>query len=370
MVADRTYFLTLDGIRGIAAILILLRHAEFIFEPFVFQESYLAVDLFFVLSGVVICQAYGDALKRGGGAFWLISTRIIRIYPCYILGSAIGLFNMIVSSKGYAGGGHTLYDIVIYSILAIFVIPNPGIGTPAIFPLDGPAWSLFFELVANMVFFIIYVAVPTRIVKAMLGMFACILALLIFTSPDRNISSGTIFSEVHFGIIRVGYSFFIGTLIYERYKSINAKQIDNILSTYAPYLIILIVAAILVYSPSVVLRPYFDLITVTCVFPIIVYIGLFYQPAGIGAKIFKFIGVISYPLYVLHAPFVTLLYGGVKKIFGVAVADYAPFSGIIFILVLMPCCFYVVKYYDAPLRHILIAGRVPGNSQKSRVVES
>jgi peptidoglycan/LPS O-acetylase OafA/YrhL len=59
--------LTLDGIRGMAAVLFVLRHTSAYFGRISFQETYLGVDVFFVLSGVVIANTY-EATPKGGSA--------------------------------------------------------------------------------------------------------------------------------------------------------------------------------------------------------------------------------------------------------------------------------------------------------------
>jgi peptidoglycan/LPS O-acetylase OafA/YrhL len=275
------------------------------------------------------------------------------------LGSAIGLFNILVSKDGYSGGVYTLFDISIFCVLSLFFIPNPGLVANDMFPLNIPAWSLFFEILGNMVFFVIYSTVMWDFIKVALSIVAVILALLIFSSPEQNIGYGTAFTDAHFAIIRVGYSFFVGAVIYDRFRicSVN-RTINGALGVYIPYLSLVVVAAVLVFTPSKIVRPYFDFLVVTCVFPLVVYTSLFYQPIGIGARIFKFAGTISYPIYILHVPLIHLFYGVLKKVFGVSAAEYAPVSGLIFLFVLTLICHFVVKYYDMPIRAALTAARL------------
>src|SRR4249920_3888776 len=94
-------FVVLDGLRGIAALAVLTRHAPDFFSsisiyvtspispvPFSvgpFFESYLAVDFFFVLSGFVLAHAYGDRLELGMSAQRFMTIRIVRLYPLYLL---------------------------------------------------------------------------------------------------------------------------------------------------------------------------------------------------------------------------------------------------------------------------------------------
>src|SRR5580698_5736841 len=93
LVVRRKYH-TLDGIRGAAALMVLMRHAGFYFGGLGLYlskgESYLAVDLFFVLSGFVISEAYDGRLVEGLSPLEFMKIRVIRLYPLYLLGLLIG----------------------------------------------------------------------------------------------------------------------------------------------------------------------------------------------------------------------------------------------------------------------------------------
>ena len=74
-------FVLLDGIRGLAAVAIAHRHAEVFFgRPE--ASSYLAVDLFFALSGFVLAHAYGERLANGQmNPLNFMKARFLRLYP-------------------------------------------------------------------------------------------------------------------------------------------------------------------------------------------------------------------------------------------------------------------------------------------------
>jgi peptidoglycan/LPS O-acetylase OafA/YrhL len=63
MQSGRRFFATLDGIRGVAAIAVVLTHAESLFGAGTAGENGLAVDVFFILSGVVVTNAYEYRLR-------------------------------------------------------------------------------------------------------------------------------------------------------------------------------------------------------------------------------------------------------------------------------------------------------------------
>lgn len=100
----RRKYHTLDGIRGTAALMILVRHAGYYFGNIGIRlskaESYLAVDLFFVLSGFVIAEAYDKRLAGGLSPTDFMKIRFIRLYPLYLLGLLIGTIASIFSIFG------------------------------------------------------------------------------------------------------------------------------------------------------------------------------------------------------------------------------------------------------------------------------
>ncbi len=80
-------FHALDGLRGIAAIIIAIYHVPFLWPQDIpaglFYESYLSVDFFFVLSGFVLAYSYGRRLEAELSADQFIIMRLIRLYPLY-----------------------------------------------------------------------------------------------------------------------------------------------------------------------------------------------------------------------------------------------------------------------------------------------
>jgi peptidoglycan/LPS O-acetylase OafA/YrhL len=75
---------SLEGVRGAAAFVVVLLHAGVSF-PTGIQNGYLAVDLFFVLSGFVIFSAYGAALSSGEQIKIFVIRRIGRLWPVHLV---------------------------------------------------------------------------------------------------------------------------------------------------------------------------------------------------------------------------------------------------------------------------------------------
>src|ERR1700722_12878203 len=87
---EKRFFSGLDGLRGVAALFVAMRHISF-FHNLGVHGGYLAVDLFFVLSGFVIANAYEARLAGGPSAPRFLVLRYVRLWPVYALGAGLGL---------------------------------------------------------------------------------------------------------------------------------------------------------------------------------------------------------------------------------------------------------------------------------------
>jgi peptidoglycan/LPS O-acetylase OafA/YrhL len=369
-------FPTLDGLRGVASILVLIRH----FEPFFgkameFQESFLAVDIFFLLSGAVISHAYERRLQSGLSVLHFAYIRVVRIYPLYILASTITLL-VILSGMEQIGAGHLL----LYSALALLMLPNlfvseSGIDKPELFPLNFPAWSLFFELAVNIFYAAVLRFLTTRTLIVIMSVSALGLIAFMYFSHAHNLDIGWTVKSLPGGFFRVGYSFFAGVFLYRRFTLKRAASFPGRHSAFIPYAILLLGAIFLMAAPSGTFQPYFDFVAVVVVFPVIVYLGLIFQPKGVGARIFKFFGLISYAVYVIHGPLAILSQGYLRAANGISVEhhvpwagldfeyNYAPWAGLGFLVFLLPFCWWLDQIYDVPLRRFLL-GLWPSNPDK------
>jgi len=146
--------LALDAVRGLAAICIVLVHLGLAAgNRELARFAYLAVDLFFVMSGFVISRAYDDRLL--GGLSWqrFMLLRIARLYPSMFLGLLLGLAAyFIIPPNAYPIGlmpGGT-YQLGWHSAAHFFLVPDLS-APEGIFPINGVLWSLFFELAINVV---------------------------------------------------------------------------------------------------------------------------------------------------------------------------------------------------------------------------
>ena len=133
-------FVTLDGMRGLAALCVAIYHFA---EGAVFG-GYLAVDFFFVLSGFVLMNTYGDRLAAGMSGGHFIKLRIVRIMPVYWLGLALCAMVYGVKLATHRPVDLDFSGYTVAAGLGAMMLPDPF--APRLFPLNPPAWSLFGEM--------------------------------------------------------------------------------------------------------------------------------------------------------------------------------------------------------------------------------
>jgi peptidoglycan/LPS O-acetylase OafA/YrhL len=342
----KPFFATLDAIRGIAAILVMMRHVPF-FGALSFQESYLAVDVFFLLSGVVIANAYEQRLLDDLTLRRFMLLRVIRIYPLYLLGC--GLMLLALYPDGLPGWKPLLSTVALAGLL----LPNVAGGTP--FPLDHPAWSLFLELVANLFYAAFVRRLSNRRLWCLIAFAGLGLALALAFLPNHTMDFGWTRKTLLLGLLRVTYSFFAGILLYRAFvrnrHAGQAAQAPGWRRHPLPWLIVASVAAILMAGPAAALHPWFDWVAVIAVFPVLIYLALSQPPTGLSVGVARWLGLLSYPIYVMHVPLSVLLGPMLERQLG----RDNPWLGGGFTALLLLSCWGLVIYFDAPVRRRLLA---------------
>ena len=328
------------------------RHAPDYFRTTPFFESYLAVDFFFVLSGFILAHAYGAKLRAGDIGVWeFTKIRIVRLFPLYLLAHMI-VSAFAVQSIGQEGLTHA---VVIKSIVfGMFMLPTPSANNAsALFPLNGPAWSLFFEMVVNIVFaFISTRKSSRRLILAVVTLsagsmiVAVYFRLLGFGTRAGVFDSGFYWSTFGVGIIRVMYSFFLGTIVYEIWCYRPSPRVPALVPALA---LILVLAA----YPAPTMLPTYDLLAVLFAFPLLIWIAASADVSrGIIFRACSLLGLSSYAVYVLQVPVYDITALVTEDLFGLG-----PLNGfrIVFLLWLCVVALFAHHFYDVALRRYLTA---------------
>jgi peptidoglycan/LPS O-acetylase OafA/YrhL len=278
----------LDALRGLAALLVLAFHARGLSLPReVLGHGYLAVDLFFVISGFVLARAYDVGLAAGEGAGFMVK-RLKRLYPMALLGLLLGAGLWLVQG---ADPGPTL----LLMMLGLAFVPFTG--GRDVFPLNGPQWSLMWELAANLVYAVVAPWLTTRRLAALVaigGVGHVVLTLIYGTG-----SLGPYGFNWWAGAPRVIYGFFAGVLL------ARLMGEGRLTVPAAPILVILTVV-LLALSPPVpeAARTVFDLVAALIVFPLLVASAARAQVGRLLRPVLDGLAGMSYALYALHIPIV------------------------------------------------------------------
>lgn len=351
MLAKEHYFHLLDGLRGIAALIVMWRHTGYFWGGWTIPQSYLAVDLFFVLSGVVVANAYEARLRGGLAPARFALQRLIRLYPLYLLGSLLGLIPVAAALLGLLPSALATPLPLVLLAAALLL---PLVSEPNLFPLNSPAWSLFFELGANLAYAAVLRYLGSALLAAIMLVSALGLALALQADPERGLHGGYSPATLHLGLWRVGYGFFAGVALLRYFNSGSRAPLRRGTRAWlCGALVLACLLAVLLARPSAALRPWFDLAAVTVAFPLLIYLAMGCRLAGRAARACALLGAISYPLYVLHVPLGRLVNGALGQLLPGAPPPVMAVAGLVFMSVLLPLCWLLDQRFDAPLRRWL-----------------
>jgi peptidoglycan/LPS O-acetylase OafA/YrhL len=333
---------TLDTLRGMAAIGVLLFHLSIIGAPQLAPRGYLAVDFFFMLSGFVISLAYEGKLTRVGLArFALI--RVVRMLPLSLFGLILGTSYFLLRFVTQKDTYYSLPDIAIGTAFNALLLPKPWISaapTDTIFPTNTPLWSLSLELFINLVWALALPWLKTRFLVVFTAAAAGVLMLLVLFHGVADL--GATWPTYTGGLLRASFGFGVGALIW-RLHSASARTIGSPLARW------IAMAALVIILMVPGRAPVFDIVAIMLVFPVILHMSarMGHQrddPLGI------FLGRISFALYTAHVP-VLMFMVGIAKAAGLTAMPVA------LALIAIPLCSAVAtvlaKYYDEPMRRML-----------------
>lgn len=361
----RPHFAILDGLRGIAAIAVVIYHFMEIAVPDYHQSfiahAHLAVDFFFCLSGFVIAYAYDHKLKQLGLALFM-KLRLIRLHPLVIIGSVIGLLVFVYDPfsnlyQAYADRTPLMF------ITSCLMIPYPLVHERYfnLFHLNPPTWSLFWEYIANMVYALVLIRLRNKAMWALVGIAAVAICYESFHAGSLAVGWGG--DNIVGGGIRVAYSFLAGILVYRSNWVIKSRL--GFLS------IGLFLIAVFVIPFSEKTNAVVDILLVLFYFPFLIALGAGAQLKKRFSKICKWSGEISYPLYVIHYPFIWLFMSYVEQ----TKPNMQQMSGMIIfgVLALITLAYGILVFVDIPIRNYLKKVWIkdsPRKTEKSVVVFS
>jgi len=346
----------------VASILVIVFH---VFETFtggnrfiqIINHGYLAVDFFFLLSGFVVAYAYDD--RWGKLTNWdFYKRRLVRLQPMVVMGSLIGaaLFYLQVSPVFPLIAGTPLWKMLLLMLVGCTLIPVPISmdirGWQEMHPLNGPAWSLFFEYIAN----ILYAVLVRRFSKLLLSVFVslagCMMIAYLLLGPQGDLIGGWSLNkdQLFVGLTRVLYPFFAGVLLSRVGKLIRVK---NAFWWCSALIIISLSIPRIGDEHHVWMNGAYDAFCVIFLFPLIVALGAGGTlHSSKSSRISQFLGDISYPLYITHYPLIYIYTAWVVNN-KIPLGAEGMLAGMLLVVLSIALAYACLKLYDEPVREWL-----------------
>ena len=291
-------FEALDALRGICALLVVLFHIP-IYHALKGTEAFVnlqfCVDMFFALSGFVLCHAYGHRLDNGGEGLRFAWMRLARLWPLHVV--MLGLFVVIEVTKLVFmradgslaldsqpfGPGHSPWELVTNILFLQSFNLHAGL------TWNGPAWSAAVEFYVSLMFAAVILLFPRFRREIFLGL--CLAAgwQLFERSPN------TLFVSSDWGMLRAIFSFFAGCLAYDMRTHSNGRlETPNMLEAWC----VLLFLTFVLTTPQGALQYLFPLLAV-----IVIYVFSFDQgriSALLRSRPLQKLGLWSYSIYMVH----------------------------------------------------------------------
>ena len=363
----------LDALRGVAAVIVLVYHLfEVLGSGITSFHGYLAVDFFYILSGFVVGYAYDDRWKSAanpqGMTLWAFcKRRLIRLHPLVVFGTLIGvlLFYFGMSDELPQIREAHWPAILACIVFACIMIPTPqGIdvrGWQEFNSFNGNSWTLYYEYIANL----LYAFVVRRFSKLVLGLFVAAAALLTIgmglnfdfwgimdARPDYQcytfIGGWSLEpDQLMLGFTRLLYPFFAGLLM-SRYlagKDINGRDAHGFVVSA-----LMLAAVLLVPTLHGLTNGIYEICCILLVFPAVILLGARGRVSGKSKAFCKWLGDISFPLYITHYPIIFTLCMGWKSNNPEATADQVLFVALCAFVLSIMVAWASLKLYDEPVR--------------------
>lgn len=338
-------FEALDGLRGMAAFIVMLFHYFVRVDGLHGFTGYLAVDFFLVLSGFVISHAYYSKPLHFTG---FVRNRLARMWPMHaaiVILLAGGVFAM-------EGELHTRQLVT-----KLTLTNNMGMG-PYYHYYNTPAWTVSVELWCNVLFALLYLAIPslrtslTRLVVVCGGIALACFSILFVWYGHLDAVLRDFVPGLNYGFLRCLGSFALGLIVHRVYILYGDQLRSNLKLWHGMVLGLAFLA--LLFNPVAYTR--WDFLSVIA-FPLIVlYFATARNRVTDLAAAFRYLGKISFSLYLVHWPISNLIYLGAEQLDFTLTLDQPVnlvFANIIAISASLGSAILINRYFEDPVYRLL-----------------
>ena len=360
---------SLTGLRGIAALWVVMFHMTIVSDGIpginqrILMHGYLAVDIFFILSGFIMTMSYKSLFIEGftwtsyGSFLW---RALARIYPLYFFVTVLVAFTVIIHHR-YEG--NSFLPILVSNFL---MIQNWGFSETIVLP----AWSLSVEFAAYLAFpFLLLMLWAFRPTLVAIVAFLCVLALYgvstMMPLDPAIIKRGML--DVYWGysvdpLLRCFPNFILGIIAYK--ISMNHKILN-----FVSFSTVVTIASLILVLLSCL--PKTD-IAIVALSPILI-VGLSNSSGFVakllGSMLVFWLGEVSYALYLTHLQFLKI-----RPIVNTYLAPRlpAPFPDVIgcvlVLAVALAFAWCAFRFVERPMRRLM--QMLAGSNARRRVALS
>ncbi|MFM5908830.1 MAG: acyltransferase family protein [Novosphingobium sp.] len=289
----------LDGLRGMAALAVLLHHV-FILPG---GKGYLAVDFFFMLSGYVMARTYEARMAEPEACARFLRERFLRLYPVIFAASLFCMPWVIVHA------GADAWWIIALNLL---LVPTPALGQ--IYLLNPPAWSILLELFANWIHAL---GLHRMGRKGLLAVLAVLVPALAWFNFLGQATTRNLHELVVAGPVRVLVPYVLGIVLYRAWRDRPPIAVPALV-TWGAMPAWLLIGSLLPGNLW-----WANVLFVVAICPLLIAGGLRMRT---GSRLLAHLGELSFPVYAIHAavvlPLKDMKAGWAAELFGSLLAGW------------------------------------------------
>jgi peptidoglycan/LPS O-acetylase OafA/YrhL len=298
----------------------------------------------------VLSLTYGDAIAAGA-ITWrrYMSARIARLYPLFLVTTLAGV-PLTLARRAAAAipfeASSTATTLVFNAAMLPSPLQMPGLLT--LFPFNAASWSIFFEMLVSIVFFLVLARLTTaRLAWLTASLFACLAAAVwTFGTLDVRYSWNNIWG----GFPRTGFSFCAGMILYRLWRTRHWSVSPPTLAAITGIALACVQALDLIEQSA---RGFAELAIVVLIFIPLAGCAAAVSDLGRGKPLATFLGDTSYAVYMTQGPVVILVAAMAQLVLGYHLPALAPWSGIAAVAAVVAVSYVSHGWFEAPARKML-----------------
>jgi peptidoglycan/LPS O-acetylase OafA/YrhL len=304
------------------------------------------VDLFFILSGFIFFNIYGERISNCKLSFKEFAVlRFSRLYPLHwlalIIIFIIQIFRKALNFPSFLSTYNRNIGLL---LLNIPMLQNGWITTN--FSFNGPSWSVSIEVMMYLLFFAVFS--HSRFTKK----YVVYCLLLIYFGIVMNFSrQDTAFfnGQVSRGLM----GFFIGCITGEVYNYCNKNKKHGLIFTVFCFIaVVSLIVFPVIYGYGILRR--WVLIYTFAFFPAFVFLIIRVKVLSrlFAIKPFVYLGNLSYSIYLLHYP-IQLIIKTVDEYIGLKINYSSNIFFLVFIIIVITISHFTYYYFEKPVQNYI-----------------